>query len=156
SLLIQITVTNRGSAAAVLHVLPHLWFRNTWWLDGRRPSLEPRRFGRRPAIEAVHHDLGTYLLACDRDVPLLFTENEPNQRRVFGPETNPSPFGKEGIKARAAQGREDGVNAERGTRAAAWFTRSVPAGGVQTVRLSLAASAPHAADPFADFDEVLR
>jgi mannosylglycerate hydrolase MGH1-like protein len=156
NLLIQITVTNRGSADAVLHLLPHLWFRNTWWLDGRRPSVEPRRFRRRAAIEAVHHDLGTYVLACDRDVPLLFTENETNGRLVFGHETNPSPFVKDGINDCVVNDREDAVNAERGTKAAAWFTLSVPAGGVQTVRLTLGAAAEHAADPFADFDEVLR
>src|SRR5262245_37644398 len=156
NLLIQITVTNRGASAAVLHVLPHLWFRNTWWLDGRRPSIEPRRFGRRAAIEAVHHDLGTYVLACDRDVPLLFTENETNERRLFGHQTNPSPFVKDGINDRVVHGREDAVNGERGTKAAAWFTLKVAAGGVQAVRLSLGAPAGHAADPLADFDEVLR
>jgi hypothetical protein len=83
-LLIRITVTNRGSADAILHLLPHLWFRNTWWLDGIRPSLESRRLGRRAAIDAVHPDLGTYVLACDRDVPLLFTENEPTNDACLG------------------------------------------------------------------------
>jgi hypothetical protein len=155
-LLIRITVTNRGSEDAVLHLLPHLWFRNTWWLDGRRPSLEARRLGRRAAIEAVHPDLGTYLLACDRDAPLLFTENETNERRVFGHETNPSPFVKDGINDRVVHDRKEAVNAERGTKAAAWFTLTVPAGGLQTVRLCLGAAEEDAVDPFADFDEMVR
>jgi len=155
-LLIQITVTNRGSADAVLHLLPHLWFRNTWWLDGVRPSLESRRFGSRAAIEAIHPDLGSYVLACDRDAPLLFTENETNERRVLGLATNSSPFVKDGINDRVVHDREDAVNAARGTKAAAWFTLTVPAGGVQIVRLCLGAAAEDAADPFADFDQVLR
>src|SRR5436190_9797931 len=155
-LLIRITVTNRGTADEVLHLLPHLWFRNTWWLDGIRPSVESRRFGRRAAIEAVHPDLGTYVLACDRDAPLLFTENETNERRVCGHETNPSPFVKDGINDRVVHDRVDAVNGARGTKAAACFTLTVPAGGVQTVRLCLGAAEEDAADPFADFDEVLR
>jgi hypothetical protein len=75
---------------------------------------------------------------------------------VFGRETNPSPLVKDGINDRVVSDREDAVNAARGTKAAAWFTLTVPAGGVQIVRLCLGAAEEDAADPFADFDEVLR
>jgi len=40
-ILIRITALNRGPQAATLHLLPSLWFRNTWsWgKDPRRPSV---------------------------------------------------------------------------------------------------------------------
>src|SRR5262245_43013913 len=72
-ILIRVTVVNRGPEAARLHVLPTLWFRNTWsWgKGGPRPTL--RAAG--GAIRAAHPELGDYTLCCDGAPELLFTEN---------------------------------------------------------------------------------
>src|SRR5215510_5222622 len=81
--MVRITVVNRGPEPATLHVLPSLWFRNTWtWGAASAPRPELRRFER--GIEAMHPELGKRWLYVDGDVPLLFTENETNQERVFG------------------------------------------------------------------------
>src|SRR6185436_3483731 len=92
--LVRITAFNRGPEAAVLHLLPTFWFRNTWsWDagDGKvRPQLRAEEPGR--ASLAVHHDeLGDYIVRFEGDVPLLFTENETNQARLFG-RPNPQPY----------------------------------------------------------------
>src|SRR5258706_6047995 len=81
--LVRITVHNRGPEAARLRVLPTLWFRNTWSWNGddQRPSL--REIGPN-AVEASHHELGTYVLRYDGDPELLFTENESNSERLWG------------------------------------------------------------------------
>ena len=79
----RITVHNRGPEAARLRVLPTLWFRNTWsWgLPGPKPTLRAAAPG---IIEASHPEVGTYLLSCDGDPELLFTENDTNMRALVG------------------------------------------------------------------------
>jgi hypothetical protein len=86
-ILIRITACNHGSASATLHLLPTLWFRNTWswWPDQAKPSLravKDRTGG--SAIAASHATLGGYTLHCAGNPDLLFTENETNNRRLFG------------------------------------------------------------------------
>ena len=89
--LIEITVANRGPQAAELHVLPTLWFRNTWtwWPGTPKPSLKqlPGQKGAQ-VIAAYQTDLGERYLYCEGDVPLLFTENETNNERIFGTPNN--------------------------------------------------------------------
>src|SRR6185369_1185802 len=96
-ILVRITAFNRGPEAAALHVLPTVWFRNTWsWEPGSpRPQLR-RGKGSAARIEIDHPDSGQRALVLDGDPGLLFTENETNGRRVFG---GPSamPFVKDGI-----------------------------------------------------------
>src|SRR3954466_14250353 len=91
-ILIQVTVHNRGPEAARLHVLPTLWFRNTWsWGNGdARPFLGESG----GAIHAFHPELGDYTLACDGGPELLFTENESNAAHLWG-QPNPTPFVKD-------------------------------------------------------------
>src|SRR5262249_25073017 len=76
-LLIRITVSTRGPEPAVLHVLPTLWFRNTWSWGGDvlRPVL--RQSGG-DVIAASQRDLGERFLSCEGAAALLFTENETN------------------------------------------------------------------------------
>ena len=148
-LLVKITVFNRGPEAARLHVLPTLWFRNTWSWGGdtRKPSL---RSTGPSTIEATHHDLGTYVLQCDGTPDLLFTENESNAQRLWG-QPNPTPYVKDAFHARIVHGQADAVNpAGIGTKAAAHYSLEVPAGGSQTVRLRLS----QAGAAFDDFDRV--
>src|SRR5688572_20023131 len=149
--LVRITVHNRGPEAARLHVLPTLWFRNTWSAgdDDRKPALRQTGTG---TIEAVHHDLGTYSLACDGSPVLLFTENESNAQRLWG-QANPSPYVKDGFHDYIVSGQRDAVNpAKVGTKAAAHYALDVPAGGSETIRVRLAAKVPK--HGFRDFDRM--
>ena len=86
-ILVQISVHNRGPDKAVLHLLPTLWFRNTWWQSDNapRPELQEIHVKKNLTAISIHHpDLGEYTLYAQGAVPLLFTENETNQQRIFG------------------------------------------------------------------------
>ncbi len=151
-LFVRVTVWNRGSEAADVTVLPTLWFRNTWsWgRDDRRPSL-----GRLApdAIVAEHWNLGRYALHCGDADALLFTENETDLRRLYGVEPR-TPYVKDAFHAYVIDGRPSAVNpASTGTKAAALYRRSVPAGGSVTLMLRLAKlEGPPLTAPFADAD----
>ena len=129
-LLIQITVTNRGPEAATLHVLPTLWFRNTWsWGgDAPRPALRQAATGATAVIAASHPELGERFLSCEGAAALLFTENETNVERLFGT-PNRTPYVKDGINEYLVHGRREAVNpAQTGTKAAAHYPLTVAPG----------------------------
>ena len=112
-LLVRIRVTNRGPEASTLHVLPTLWFRNTWryWPHTPMPSLRRLLSGAdERVIVASHHELGERWLFVELDAPLLFTDNETNNRRLFGT-PNASEFVKDGINDYVVHQRREGVNA---------------------------------------------
>ncbi|HTP97904.1 MAG TPA: glucosidase [Casimicrobiaceae bacterium] len=137
-ILVRITVTNRGDASATLRVLPTLWFRNTWSVapSAVKPSLAAVA-GRMRAIAATHPDLGEYALRCDGEPTLLFTENETNNRRLFGSD-NPTPYVKDAFHEYVVHGRRNAVNPEgRGTKAAADYALTVEGGKSAVVRLRL-------------------
>jgi hypothetical protein len=146
--LIQITICNRGPDAATLHVLPTLWFRNTWsWGgDSPRPGLYPETRGENGAvITATHPDLGPRFLYVQGAPKLLFTENETNTERLFGT-PNRTPYVKDGINNYIVHGRQDLVNPERkGTKAAAHYQVNVAGGQSEVVRLRLSNVEPIAA-----------
>jgi len=134
-LLIRISAHNRGPEAAQLHLLPTLWFRNTWSWGGKavRPGL--RESG--GAIVASHPELGEYTLRCDGSPELLFTENESNRERLWG-QPNPTPFVKDAFHRHVVDKDREAVNpARRGTKAAAHYVLDVPPGGVETIRVRL-------------------
>jgi len=141
--LVRITVCNRGPEPAELHVLPTLWFRNDWseWISRRaeKPSLkqveEPAGTS---AIAATHPVLGTYHLYAEGKVPVLFTENETNNERLFPEHPNMSPYVKDGINNFVIDGQRDKVNpALMGTKAAAHYRITVGAGKEQVIKLRL-------------------
>jgi hypothetical protein len=151
--LIRITATNRGPDPAPLHLLPTLWFRNTWaWdLDAKRPRLAAE--GRtRGVLVAEHPGLKEpYRLWCDGTPTLLFTENDTNASRLFGT-ANPSPYVKDAFHAYVVGGDPRAVNpAGEGTKAAAHYRGVVAAGASEQLRLRLTNDDP-AGDPFADFE----
>ena len=158
-ILIQISVCNRGPEPADLHVLPTLWFRNTWaWEAGTpTPSLkEVTNYKGGEAVAASHSTLGERFLYCEGVVPLLFTNNETNNERIFGT-ANSSPYVKDGINNSVVYGQPDAVNPEQtGTKAAAHYMINVGAGATSTIRLRLSDLAPGALrDPFKGFNEVM-
>ncbi|NCC33564.1 MAG: glucosidase, partial [Chloroflexia bacterium] len=141
-LLIEIEVINRGTEAAELHILPHLWFRNTWsWgkQNTERPQLSAPDA---TTIQADHSTLGEYRLYCgaapDGTSPtLLFTDNETNCERIFG-SPNRTPFVKDGINNYLVHGAADAVNPEQvGTKAAVHYHLTLGAGARDVVRLRL-------------------
>jgi hypothetical protein len=142
-ILIQISVHNRGPDAAEIHLLPTLWFRNRWsWgRDNPRPVLEVVA-GQTGVVRASEMDLGERYLYCDGKAALLFTENETNAKKLFGGE-NRTPFVKDGINQFIVQGQAKAVNPKQtGTKAAAHYRVTVPAGKCEVVRLRLTTVAP--------------
>ncbi|MGH7819072.1 MAG: MGH1-like glycoside hydrolase domain-containing protein, partial [Candidatus Binatia bacterium] len=138
--LVRITVANRGPEEAQLHLLPTLWFRNTWsWLHvTRRPRLHDRTSARGfSTIEAFHETLGRYWLHAEGEPELLFTENETNLRRF--PEKNVErPYVKDGIDDYLVHGVREAVNpAREGAKASACYRMTFAPGEERTVRLRL-------------------
>ena len=139
-ILIQISVWNRGPQAASLHVLPTLWFRNTWtwWPDQPKPALREEQGGNGVAtITASHAELGDWVLSCEGNPPLLFTENDTNNERIFGT-TNATPYVKDGINDCVVADRQEAVNPNQaGTKAAAHYQLDIGAGETALIRLRL-------------------
>jgi hypothetical protein len=142
-ILVRVTVDNRGPDAARLHVLPHLWFRNTWWRTPQapRPVLEQMPASRTPTIVARHPELGTRYLRCEGAGELLFTDNETNTELLIG-QPNASPFVKDGINDYLVRGLQSAVDSRgQGTKSAAHYDLTIPAHQRQTIRLRFGAVA---------------
>jgi len=161
-ILIQITIWNRGAEEATLHLLPTLWFRNTWWLEKgtRRPLL--KQIEGPPGtsvILASHPVLGDRYLSCEGAPELLFTENETNTERISGTE-NAGPFVKDGINEYVVSHQTEAVNPGRtGTKASAYIQMAIAGGEKRVVRLRLNETPPSATGedaPFGSrFEEIL-
>jgi hypothetical protein len=143
-ILIKIAAINRGPEPARLHLLPTLWFRNTWsWgLDERRPRLRREDAAEVAAIKLAHHYYGNRWLYCEGAPEMLFAENETNNQRLFGV-ANESLFVKDSINDYVVHGKPEAVNpAQSGTKAAAHYVKTVAPGETFTVRLRLTDAAP--------------
>ena len=156
--LVRITATNRGPESAELHLLPTLWYRNTWsWDTGgpERPTLRAAdAAGGFGVIEGDHTSLGARWLYCEGAPELLFTENDTNVERLYG-RPNARPYVKDSINARVVEGRKDAVNPEgAGTKAAAYYRHTLAPGRSAVTRLRLS-NTPIPGDPFGkEFDVV--
>jgi hypothetical protein len=145
---IRITVANRGPETASLHVLPTLWFRNTWTWGRSHDSAKMRPFVSREKdnlLAASHPSLGRFILtvgpAPDGKTPeLLFTDNETNFSRLFGvPDINP--YTKDAFHDFVVNGRADAVNPQgQGTKAAAHYVLRLAPGQSQCIRLRLSST----------------
>ncbi|MBE9136032.1 glucosidase [Nodosilinea sp. LEGE 07088] len=146
-LLIQISIANRGTEAAPLHLLPTLWFRNTWsWLEtGDKPELKALGNGTvqaHIANPALTQFMTDYYFYCDAGVPLLFTDNETNEERVFGT-PNASPYVKDGINNCVVDGKTELVNPDGvGTKVAPHYQLTVGAGETTVIKLRLTKRSP--------------
>jgi hypothetical protein len=158
-ILIRATAKNCGPEPAVLHIVPTIWFRNTWsWgRDNFRPTLEAVSA---PApkidiIEANHRELGPYHLYCEDAGDILFTENETNLTRLWNL-LNRTPFVKDSINDRIVYDAIDKVNPQRvGTKAAAHYKFTIPPNESRTVRLRLTQIQDRMiGDPFAKFEKI--
>jgi len=153
--LVRITATNRGPEAAELHLLPTLWYRNTWSWDvpePERPSLSGGEGGGHAVIEGEHATLGVRWLYCEGSPELLFTDNDTNARRLYHL-PNPRPWVKDSINDYVVGGEKDAVNPERvGTKAAAHYRATLAPGQSVVTRLRLTNS-PIPGGPFGrEFD----
>ncbi|WP_461078458.1 MGH1-like glycoside hydrolase domain-containing protein [Spirosoma flavus] len=159
-LLMTITVYNRGPEAATLHVLPTLWFRNTWAFgddtDGVPnycPSLilQPDR-----TVSVEDSALGRYVLHAEGQPNWLFCENESNVARLYDIHTG-ALYPKDGINDYVVNGADSVNPAQVGTKAAAHYVLNVASGTSTTIRLRLEATGPTGTEltqPFADFDQI--
>jgi hypothetical protein len=137
-ILIKISVTNRGSETQTLHLLPTLWFRNTWsWgISKEKPVLKVNSTHSN-TIQILHPELSARCLYCDGTPNLLFTENETNFERLYEVQ-NASPYVKDGINNYLVNGQIDAINPSQiGTKASAHYTLSIAAHEIKVIRLCL-------------------
>ncbi|MCC6191162.1 MAG: glucosidase [Anaerolineales bacterium] len=152
--LLRVTIVNRGPDPAPLHVLPQLWFRNTWswgytWMV--RPELHAEGPG---AILANAKHLPGQWLYCDGAPELWFTENESNAERLWG-QPNASPYVKDSFNDALVHSAPGRLNPQqRGTKAAAHYHLSLAAGETAVLRLRLTGQAVES--PFDNFETVFK
>ena len=176
-ILVRVSAKNCGPEPAPLHLLPTIWFRNTWSWDRKQPKPTLRKSsddGHIAVIRASNSAVGDYDLFCDSVDDLFFTENDSNTERLWGI-PNQTPFVKDSINDRVVQGRVDTVNsAQFGTKAAAHYKFNIPPNETISIRLRLtrsenpptlgaslartsgAAGPKKAKEPFADFERIFR
>ena len=150
-LLIKITAVNRGPDTATLHVVPQIWFRNTWsWgYDNYRPSLF---LDFKDCIRAEHKDVGKYFYYADGDAQALFCENDTNSKRLFN--YAGGGYVKDGINDYIVEGKTDAVNPlSQGTKAAYQYIVSLAGGESREIRLRL--SSENTQQPFHGFDDIM-
>ncbi len=163
-LVIAITAVNRGPEKAVLHLLPTLWFRNTWiwgcahegcWM---KPLI---RLADDDTLATEHVTLGRFHFAADRASDgtgrqWLFTDNLTNTERLYGA-ANASPYVKDAFHRYVVEGEAAAVNPRHfGTKAAAHYRLEIAAGAEVQVRLRLWAEAESPAEPFGEgFQQVM-
>jgi hypothetical protein len=159
-ILIRVTIDSRSPEAARLHVLPTLWFRNTWTWGGqgaKRPELHAKGTA---AVDVTHPELCDYEMLFEPSPALrelLFTENETNNERVFGV-PSASPYTKDAFHRRVVNGELAATNPKlTGTKVCAWYELGVPAKGRVVLHARLRKRAPAAASAFgAGFERTFR
>jgi hypothetical protein len=155
---VAINAHNRGRETATLHLLPTLWFRNTWgWGDDgtAKPQLTASSApaGAAYAVRAEHSALGCYFLYGRNPAQPLYTDNESNLRRLWNVEGGRQ-YVKDAFHRRLVDGEVGAVNpAQEGTKFAAWHVVSAAPG--ETARVELVLSARELKKPFADTAKTL-
>ena len=164
--LCKLTVHNRGPEEAILHVLPTLWFRNTWiWgckhegcTTKPRISLDPTNPRK---VKTKHDTLEEF--HCEWEAveetdasPLLFTENETNTELLFNTEQYTS-YVKDAFHRYVVNGEKEAVSPKgRGTKVAALHVLRVPAGKSRVIRVRLYKyeDKPAKKTAFEDFEDI--
>ncbi|WP_414752322.1 MGH1-like glycoside hydrolase domain-containing protein [Anabaena sp. CCY 9910] len=151
-ILVQITVINRGTQTKTLHLLPTIWFHNTWSWNGdtNKPILQVVKLSDDFQTIAAHHQtLGERWLYCQQPNEIIFTENETNIQKLFG-YPNTSAYVKDGINDYIVNGKKSAVNPEQvGTKASANYVLTVGAGETQIIKLRLS-DTPELMEPFGE------
>ncbi|HVX11964.1 MAG TPA: glucosidase [Pirellulales bacterium] len=161
-ILIRIRVANRGPQAATLDLLPTVWFRNTWSVGCVHEGCWPKpsiRLDEGNVLRADHLSLGRFAFAAgptaDGISPeWIFTDNETNLAKLFGV-PNANGYAKDGFHEYVVNGRKEAIDRSRGTKAAARYRLTIPAGGEATLQLRLHAHGVAPREPFGPaFDRV--
>lgn len=150
-ILIKITIHNRGNENAALHILPTIWFRNTWaWGNNNyKPQITSNGDS---CISIVHKDLGNYSLYTEGNPPIMFCDNETNSNKLYHSE-NATNFCKDGINEYIVNNNHQAVNIDGiGTKAAANYEVNIDAKSSIAIKLRL--SSNNALQPFKDFDNI--
>ena len=148
-ILIKYTIHNRDNTDAPIHLLPHIWFRNTWLTDEAKAGIVLESHN---TLKLNSPELGTYYCYADGMADVLFTDNETNNERLYKSASR-SPYVKDGINNRVVQGNSNAVNPNsKGTKAAFWYQLMVPAKGNTVIKLRLCKNKQ--ADAFNRFDTV--
>ena len=132
-LLFRVTAWNRGPDPAPLHIIPHVWFRNTWsWgreAADQKPSIQVHD---ETAAKSTHRSLGERFFnlspspgvgsSGDDVLPkMMFTENDTNFKALYD-QKNKQPYVKDAFHRYIVDGEKDAINpANEGTKCAAWF-----------------------------------
>ena len=139
---VLISAKNQGNENAEIHLLPQLWFRNTWSWD--KDSSSPPNIQRSDTdnnndcwrVDALHEQIGAYYLYGDSSADLMFCNNETNAKKLWN-EENESLFTKDGFHQRIINSDLAAVNSAKGSKFGAWYQLSVDAGETAQVRLVL-------------------
>lgn len=151
---LRIIVHNRGPERATLHLLPTLWFRNSWSWEPEASELPTISRLEAPGgaawgVKAQHPTLGEYHLYGNAPAELLFTDNESNSKRLWGVPSR-SPFTKDAFHRRVVKNDAGAVNpVSTGTKFAAWSTLEIAAG--ESAQIDLLLTTPRYHLPFAEF-----
>jgi len=153
-ILMRVTIHNRGPDAAEIHLLPQLWFRNTWsWqADSAQPDISRTN---RDVLTARHAEIGDYAFYSDGKPEIIFCDNDTNVRRHFGMNDATGHF-KDAFHEYVVRKNETAINPQcSGTKVGALYKITIPAGGSVQIRLRLAKPAGEKTfKPFSDFDSV--
>src|SRR5882724_909896 len=151
NIMMRVTVHNRASEPATIDVLPQLWFRNIWaWSPiPEKPMLSGIDGS---TVQIKHPNLPVMQWFCDGTPGLLFCENDTNPHRLFGMAAEG--YFKDGVNDYIVAGNRTAVNPEpEGTKVAAHYRLSLPAGGSAQLRVRLAVEGVAAA--FDTFDATI-
>ena len=152
-LLFRVTAYNRGPEAAPLHIIPHMWFRNTWTWGHEEASKKPSiRIVGPMTAQSKHHKLGTRFFqlspspGCGADAEdvqpqLMFTENDTNHEVLYK-QKNKQPYVKDAFHRWIVDEEKGAINPRcHGTKCAAWYDfgqgEGVPPGECAVVRFRL-------------------
>jgi hypothetical protein len=148
-ILMKITVYNRGSEAADIHVLPHVWFRNFWRHNPR--FTKPEMVSLKPGCIRTSSARNGVFYFYHEDGEQLFCDNETNNERMYH-RANEAPFVKDGINNYVVDQLPTIDPRQKGTKAAVWLQANIPAGSSVTFKTRL--SKTELTDPWEDFEEV--
>lgn len=150
-ILIKITAHNRGNEKAELHIIPQIWFRNTWrW---GKSNYKPEMFlAENNSIRIIHKRLGDYNLYYESEPEVLFCENETNNKRLYNAD-NSTDYVKDGINDYLVHNYKQAVNPSKtGTKAACNYELQIEAHSFKSIRLRLIKGSIQ--NPFADYDKI--
>ena len=154
-ILIRISITNHGNIPQILHLLPTLWFRNTWSWDKNtvKPTISVEKFqeiqteslketsSQETIIKTYHPEQGDTYLYCAGKTELLFTENETNYPKIFNYDNGKQYF-KDGINNYIVNGDKNAVNRDRvGTKCSPAYQLNIEPGETKVIKLRLSKDA---------------